>query len=170
MYKVNDTVLYGTHGVCKITDITEKTFDGKTIEYYVLKPVYDEKSTIFVPVNNKALATKMHSVLSPDEIYDLIKTMPEENPIWIENEAVRKERYKEIITAGDRRELVILIKTLFLHQQKQKESGKKLHVTDERFFNDAEKMLYEEIAHVLNIKPEQVLPLIFEQVQIEEKQ
>ena len=34
---------------------------------------------------------------------------------------------------------------------------------------DAEKLLYDEFAHVLSISPEQVLPFIMEQVELEEK-
>ena len=34
---------------------------------------------------------------------------------------------------------------------------------------EAEKMLYEEFAYVLNIRQDQVLPFILEQIQIEEK-
>ena len=44
-----------------------------------------------------------------------------------------------------------------------------MHVADERFLNEAEKLLHEEFAHVLHIKREQVLSFIFEQIKIEER-
>ena len=49
------------------------------------------------------------------------------------------------------------------------EKGKKLHVNDARIFIEAEKMLYEEFAHVLHIEREQVLPFIMEQMEVEKK-
>ena len=90
--------------------------------------------------------------------------------LWIEDEKERKVVYKEILERGDRKELVGMIKALHLHEQKQKEKGRKLHMADERFFKTAEKVLYDEFALVLNIQPEQVLPFIMQQIHLEEKQ
>jgi CarD family transcriptional regulator len=168
LYQVGNTIMYGSQGAFKIAEITEKNLDGKVLEYYVLKPVIDDKSITLVPVNEAAIA-KMRRVLSVDEIYSLIKAMPDENTIWIEDERTRKGQYKEIIARGDRTELVRLIKTLYFHQQEQHAKKKKLHVEDEKLMKNAEKMLYGEFAHVLNIKPEQVLPFIMEQLAVEEK-
>ena len=63
---------------------------------------------------------KMRKVLSKDEIMQLIKKMPEEGNIWIEDSDERKESYKKILESGERTELVKLIKTLHTHKQKQK--------------------------------------------------
>ena len=45
-----------------------------------------------------------------------------------------------------------------------------MHAIDRYFMKEAEKRLHEEFAYVLNIKPEEVIPFITEQVNIEEKQ
>lgn len=170
MHSINETILYGAQGVCRVTAITEKNYDGKNSKYYALKPIYDESSTtIFVPLENKTLTAKMRRVLSTDEIYELIRSIPDETTIWIENENERRDRYKEILRSGNRENLIRLIKTLYLHEQSQKENGKKLHATDEYFFKEAEKMLYDEFAHVLCIKRDQVLPFIFHQIQVEQR-
>ena len=34
MYKIGSIVVYGTEGLCKICDITERTFGKETSEYY----------------------------------------------------------------------------------------------------------------------------------------
>ena len=62
-----------------------------------------------------------------------------------------------------------MIKALYLHQQKQQEKGKHLHAADERVFKEAEKILYDEFALVLQIRPEQVVPFIAEKMQIQGK-
>ena len=167
MFQVNDMIVYGAHGVCRIAEIEERDFNGSSIEYYILKPVYDEKATIFVPVLNDRLTAKMQRVLSKDEIEALIESMPNEDTLWIENEMQRKERYKEIVSRGDRTELVGMIKALYLHQQKQLAKGRKLHSADERLLREAEKMLYDEIAMVLHIKPDQVVSYISRQLPAE---
>ncbi|MGN0625751.1 MAG: hypothetical protein ACI4I8_05750, partial [Oscillospiraceae bacterium] len=78
--------------------------------------------------------------------------------------------YQQILSGGDRTELIKMIKALYFHQKEQQKNGKRLHIPDERFLKDAENMLYEEFAYVLKIRKEQVLPFIMEQVQIAEKQ
>ena len=49
MYKVNDTVLYNTHGVCKIVGISEKDFGGNHTACYALKPVHSILSADLYP-------------------------------------------------------------------------------------------------------------------------
>lgn len=169
MYQIGDAVLYGTQGVCRIAEITQKTLNKTVVEYYVLKPVYCDHSTIYIPVQNAELTGKMRRVLSEEEVSDIIHAMPFEESIWIEDEAERKERYRDIILRGNRMELVKMIKALHAHQQQQQARGKKMHQADERFLKEAEKMLYDEFALVLHIEPNQVLPFIQEQIEVEER-
>ena len=49
-----------------------------------------------------------------------------------------------------------LVRTLYLHKEKQIERGKKLHACDDRFLKTAEKMINDEFAMVLHIDPDQV--------------
>lgn len=165
MYSVGAVVIYKNEGVCRITDTVTKRFRDNNIEYYVLKPIHKENSEIFVPKNNSVLVEKMRRVLSKDEIMELIKEMPKESNIWIENSDERKESYKKILESGERTELVKLIKTLYTHKQKQKKSGKKLHIADEKILKDAERMLYDEFAYVLDIPHNEVVPFISGQLQ-----
>lgn len=168
-FQVNDVVLYGTEGVCRISEITTQDFMGESTEYYVLKPVYSTGSTVFVPVANETLTAKMRRILSPEEIYALIRAMPDEELAWISDDGERRTRCREIVQAGDRRALVGLIKSLHLHGDRQRERGRKLHAADERFLREAEKILYEEFAHVLNIKRDEVLPFILEQIDVQSR-
>lgn len=160
MYKIGDTVIYKSEGVCTVGDIVVKAFREKEMEYYVLKPVYKENSEVFVPKNNTELTSKMRQILTRQEIISLIKSMPEESDIWIDDENQRKSYYKQLIANGDRTELIRLIKTLFNYKEKQKNAGRKLHTTDEKFLKDAEKILYDEFAYVLNISQKEVIPFI----------
>jgi CarD family transcriptional regulator len=171
MYRVNDAVLYGTQGVCKITEISEKNLCGKPTEYYVLKPVQDDKATIFVPINSEIASMNMHPVMSAEEVYTLIKNMPGADFIWIEEDVIRRNRYQEILTGGDRMELVKLIKTLHQHQQRQRDKGKgkEMPLAEKHMLKEAEKILHGEFAYVLNMKYEQVLPFIIEQMQVENR-
>lgn len=56
-----------------------------------------------------------------------------------------KEKYTKILKSGDNKQLVKLIRTLYL----EKVEVKKLYVNDEKIMTDAEKLLHEEFALVL---------------------
>ena len=169
MYQVGETVLYGMDGVCKILEIAAKDFGKGPTDYYILKPVYSNGSTIFVPTGSEELTAKMRRVLSAEEIYALIEAMPEEDTIWIDDENQRKQRYQEILHSDDREGMVQLIKTLYLKQQELQARGRKLQAADERAKEEAERILYEEFAHVLSIQRDQVLPFIMRQLEPEER-
>jgi CarD family transcriptional regulator len=169
LYNIDDIILYGTHGVCRIAEISERDFTGDSLEYYVLRPIYLGKSTIFIPVNSETLTSKMWRLLSVEEIYSLVKTMPGESSIWIEDEKERYTRFREILSCGDRLELMRLIKTLYLYRKSPSCKAGKLRSTDEKFLDDAERIVFGEFAHVLNIKREQVLQFILKQLEGGEK-
>lgn len=164
MYSVNDTVMYSSYGVCMISAIEERDFSGEKLEYYVLRPVGDSKNTFYVPVKNEKLTAQMRKVITKDEIDSLLRIMPDDNDIWIEDENQRREEYRRIIREGDRKELVMLIKTLYLYQKSRRDQRKKLHSADEHFLKDAESMLYDEFAFVLGIEKDKVVDYIREHI------
>ena len=152
MFHVNDVILYSSQGVCEIVDVDEKIFGGVKRTYYVLKPVGDNGTTIFVPTDNEVLLKKIRKLLSEAEINALIDSMPNEETIWIANESERRECYNKILASGDHLELIKMIKAIYLHKQELEANKKRLHVMDERFFKDAEQMLYNEFQYVLKLR------------------
>lgn len=154
-FAVNDLVSYKTSGVCRISEIKECTFGGVCGEYYILNPVYDGKSVIFVPVDSP-LSDKMRKLLTKAEVDEIIDTMPQDAFDWIENDRERSEKIKEVTTSGDRARIARMIKTLWLRRKALAERGKKLRITDEAALHSAEKILYDEFAYALGIAREDV--------------
>lgn len=151
MFQVNDVIIYGTQGVCRITGTEEKMLGGKKKTYFVLKPVSDQGSTIFAPTDNELVLKKMRRLLTKDEIYKLIDSMRSENAVWVENENERRELYRSILAKGDHLELIKMIKAIYAHKKEREAEGKRLHMSDERFFKDAEQVLYNEFQYVLDL-------------------
>ena len=151
MFQVNDVIIYDAQGVCKITNIEEKSIGGAKKTYFVLKPVGDKGSTIFAPTDNAVVLKKMRRLLTKDEIHKLIDSMPAENAVWVANENDRKELYKNILAKGNRLELIKMIKAIYAHKKEREAEGKRLHMSDERFFKDAEQILYNEFQYVLEL-------------------
>ncbi|MEZ3420605.1 MAG: CarD family transcriptional regulator [Eubacterium sp.] len=151
MYKIGDLFIYGANGACKIADIKTENFNRNEKIYYILVPVFDIKETIFVPADNEQLVSKMKKILSPAEIQDLIKTIPDKESIWIENVNLRRETYKKIINTANRDALFSLIKTLYERRKELKLLGKNLSVCDENLLRQAQNIIHSEIAAVLEI-------------------
>lgn len=164
MYNINDTVIYGANGVCRIAEICEKDFSGTSKEYYILRPISNKAMTIFVPVGNKILTDRMRRILSAEEICELINETANEPVTWIDDDSERKEHYRTVISSADRRALLRMIRELYIHKQEQLSKGRKAHSADEQFLKEAEKLLYSEFALVLNIKPDQVPKFIAEKI------
>ena len=154
MFKINDYVIYNSMGVYKIIDIREeKDINDNDTEYYILKPVYGNNLTIKTPVNNTKVF--MREILKKEEVLTLIKSLPEQETAWIDDDRKR---------TGDSEEWAKLIKTIYLEKQKKSVDGKKLMKADEDIMKIAEKNLYEEFAVALNIQPEEVVSYILEHV------
>lgn len=152
MYQIVDCFLYGREGVCTITDIVTRKIKGEEKKYYVLAP-QDHHITIFIPIDNKQAVLKMRQVLSKEAIYKLIKAMPDNETIWIEDKNVRKQKYNNIIVNGNHEQLVKLIKTLYLQREKQLKLGKNFHVQDQQFLDTCEKILNQtRLFHLLSIQ------------------
>ena len=160
MYKIGSIVVYGTEGLCKICDITERTFGKETMEYYVLAPVENGAETIFVPKNNEKILKRMRPILSRERATELLEAPPSELGKWVENDRERQQMYKHVLLCGSSEDLLRMTRALYLHQIELLERGRKLHAADERFLKEAEKMLFEELAYVFDITVAEVLPLI----------
>lgn len=166
MLKVNDTVLYGARGMCRVLGTEDMNFDDSKVKCYVLQPLYGD-TTIFVPVCNQDVLKKK-PLLTADEIHEMIMTMPDEPLIWIEDDKERKEAFENILVEGDHSRLIQLIKTLYQNKKDRQAMSKKPPVADERMLREAERILFDEFAMVLDIDREEVLPMIRETLHAQE--
>ncbi len=164
-FNKGEYVSYGNKGICVILGIVEREICGKTGEYFELQPVYEEGVKLFVPVENKELYGKMKKLVSGKEIDEIIREIASEPEEWVESDSMRREKFRKIISGGNRRELMRLIRSVYNHKESLRGTTRKLHVADERFMKEAEKLLHEEFAFVLGIDPSQVIPYITKQVE-----
>ena len=160
MLELNSYVMYGDNGVCLVADKKKERFAGETKEYFILRPVNNSSSTFYVPTDNDKLLSKMRKILSKDEILEIVHSLPDESTQWVDDNKDREALYEEIFDRGDRKELLLLIKNIYEHKKERKEQGKKLWTIDENAMKHAEKLVYEEFAVVLGIKPGEVLDFI----------
>ncbi len=160
MYSVDEYVIYGASGVCKIAEMKKERVKGVTKEYYVLKPVFSENSTVYVPTDSEMLVGKIRPVISANELDKVLASVADRADGWIENDNERAEKYKETLRSGNRSEIIEIIRVIHRRQKELLAKGKHLHVADERLKRDAQTPLCSEIAYVKSISPEEALTLI----------
>lgn len=156
MFQVNDIVVYGRHGVCRITDIgtISMSMADRRKLYYTLKPLFGHDAVIYVPVDRED--SVMRPVMTNQEAKELIGEIPDIECTWSVNEREREAQYKEALRTCDGRELVKIIKLLYQRKQIRVRQGKKMTSVDERYFHQAQERLYEELGYALDISRENV--------------
>ena len=156
MFQIGDQVVYGIHGICRIVDLAERTVDRKKIPYFVLEPADQPGAQFFVPSQNPAALAKLRRVLDRQELDALLASQEVRQDCWIADENRRKQRYRELISGGDRVALLQMIGALHRHKKEQAEAGRKFHLCDENFLRDAERLLNAEFSLILGIQPSEV--------------
>lgn len=155
MYQIGDQVVYGIHGVCCVVEQEERVIDRKRVTYLVLEPVGRDGSRYLVPTHNAAAMAKLRKKLSREELEDLLKSETIRVDGWITDENQRKQTYRELISSGDLAKLMQMVHTLYRHKNAQAAAGRKVHLCDENFLRDAEKLLASEAAIVLGMEYDQ---------------
>ena len=163
MFEVNDIVLYNRTDVCRIEVIRNMPFMGdERIDYYVLKPVYEESSgssTLYVPIT--ADENRLRRAFSAQELKDMLNTDVEQVE-WIENSMLRKKAYNDILSRNHPAELIGLIRTMQQKSAEKMQAGQKLSESDEKYLTSAEKRLFPLFKYILNTDWDTFLNLILQ--------
>lgn len=151
MFEIGDFIVYGNNGICEVKDITTISMKDapKDRLYYLLSPLHRKESKIFTPVDNGK--TVMRAVLTKEEADALIDDIPDIEELWVSNDKLREEKYKETMRSCECRNWIKIIKTLYLRKQERIAQGKKTTAMDDRYLRMAEDNLYSELAFALGI-------------------
>ena len=165
---IGDCIHYGGHGVCRICGRETKSLGHTSRDYYLLQPVGDSKTTLYLPVDAQPERVRLRHVLTAREIFHLVEQEQENPPSWISDSRQRRQVCGETIRSGDAGALIHLVKNIHAHEA-QMPSGKYLPLSDQEMLQSAENQLYNEFQFVLNIAREQVLPFILGQCRVTAK-
>lgn len=144
MYKINDYVVYKKE-VCKIVDIKEKYFNNN--DYYVLVPIDDESLHVEIPIKNNKF---LRDLIKKEDVEKIINSIPDIDIIESDDKLLENE-YKILMNKGDHEDLIKIIKTTYLRNKERIDSKRKVSDKDNRYFELAEKYLYNEFSIVLNM-------------------
>lgn len=154
MFHCGDLIVYGNNGVCEVTDIAplENSTDNRI--YYILKNRLSN-GVAYVPVDSPVY---MRAVMSKDEVQNIISAIPTLKTDEFENINVRDASrvYRETLQTYDTLKIVALIKHIIASCEKKREQGKKITTTEERFLDQAKKVIESEFSVALNIEIDEV--------------
>lgn len=160
MFSVGDYVMKTSKGVCHIDDITHLEMAGvdKNKLYYVMTPVDGKASTLYVSVDTAD--SNIRAAMTQDQATNVIDSIPTIKEAWIENDKVREQQYKEAVRSGSPEALISIIKTIYSRKKLREDQGKKNTAVDERYFKQAEELLYAEIAFALGRDKSEICEMI----------
>lgn len=156
MFEKGDYVICGNNGICSVQDITTLNISGvdKTRKYYLLKPVYQSGSTVYIPLDTAEQS--LRKALTKTEADALIDSIPDIPLIPLADEKTLERTYKEYMHDGSCEALVKLIKTIYLRKEKRILKGAKITAVDSRYFKLAEDFLYSELSVSLGLSRDEV--------------
>ena len=155
MFQIGDYVVYGIHGVCRVIGMEKQLVNRKRAMYMVLQPLAQSESRFYLPAENPTALAKLKTVLSKDELQELLSSDLIRQDDWIADENRRKQYYRELIGSGDRVSLLRMVSNLYRYKNTQLAAGRKFHLSDDNFLRDAEKLLSSEISLVMNLSLEE---------------
>lgn len=144
-------VVYGKTGVCRLLDKQVMSFGNGSAEYYVLAPVSDERSSVYVPCDNPKLMERLRRLLKPQQITDILDGVDEGQIDWIDDRTERQVAFRQIVGSDDHLQLMRLIRCLYCKKQEKQAAGKRLSAMDESYLQDAVRLVEEEFAIALDI-------------------
>ena len=110
MFELGELVVCGSKGVCTVEEVTKLNMPGVNRErdYYVLKPVYNFGTTVYIPVDTGN--DSMRKILSLEEAKELIHTIRDIQPITIANDKLLEQEYRGCLKTNLCEEWVKIIK------------------------------------------------------------
>ncbi|MDO5560349.1 MAG: CarD family transcriptional regulator [Oscillospiraceae bacterium] len=163
MLTQGEYVMYNGLKLCRFDGVFKKKFDGLNEKtYYKLTPSDNESSVYYV--SQDKIDEKIRKLHTKDEVYSIIDSMPDIEPVWYDNNNERKMAFQSLLKSNDYKSLILIIRSVYIHSKHQSELGKKTSAVDETVMKTAENIIYQEFSHVLGITVSEVKDFISERL------
>ena len=164
MFEIGDFVIKANNGICRVDDIGHLDISSANKErlYFFLTPLNETSTKVYVPTDK--VNNGLRRVITEDEAWKFIESIPEIDEAWITDDKQREQKYKEAIQSCDPQKLMSIIKSMYARIQKRTAQGKKSTSVDEHFFKIAENNLYTELAFAIGKNKEDMQNIISEKI------
>jgi CarD family transcriptional regulator len=161
-FKEKQQVVYPLQGVGEILSIEEREFRDKTLLYYI---IYLEVSdmTVMVPVD-KAEDLGIRPIVPRKEAHKALTLISESYEPVPADWKMRYQMNLDLLKQGSVIDIATVVRTLY-HRSKVKE----LPILERKLFDNALKLLVDEVSFSLRKKKEDVEEMVFEKLDAEVK-
>ncbi|MGG0655730.1 CarD family transcriptional regulator [Rummeliibacillus pycnus] len=164
MYSNGDLIIYSSHGICHIDEVSESTFNDHTKLYYVLHPIDKEGLIIRIPVDSAESC--FMPLVNAQESKALIKQFSSKGVDWIDNNSNRVRMFENTINNGNRYDIVSLLITLLRKKSEFALLERKLSNQDNKFLEFIQHTLFAEMAVALQTTPATIEALALKEMNL----
>ena len=159
MYNIGAYVSYRAEGICVVSEIRSQKFGmlNEHKDFYILSPLRDSNSKLFVPTDSEELVSKMRPLCSADDVNALAESILQKRFDWELQARRRSNFFKNILADGDRAALIQLIHTICEREKELSQIGKHVTQSDMTALERAKRMLVNEFSFTTDIIDEQKL-------------
>ena len=155
---IGDYVVHWSGKVCLIQEKSRMNLDGTEKDYLILTSFRDPGERIYVPEEKKD--TVLRPVISLDDARELIRRLPDIEPLEVKNERQREQEYKKAFYSQDNVALIQVAKDLYRRRRARSAIGKSLPSRDAQMMEMVEKSFEEEMAVALGVDARKVRGII----------
>lgn len=176
MFAIGDRVVHNEYGICRITGISERQFPGQDRKvYYEMVPLSDDGygTTFFTSVDHGG---KLRSPMTQEQIFEMIDTMPAIEPLSIVPTGNRildmentKNTYTVLMRSGKPADLVLLLRTIYRKGKQLSAQRKRISEFEAYARDNSERLLYGEIAGVMDIPVHSVERFITKRIETKDE-
>ena len=159
-FQVDQEVVYPLQGVGKVLEIEERLFKEEMLLYYI---IYLEVSdmTVMVPVD-KAEELGIRAIVSKAESEKALNLISEDYEPVSTDWKLRYQMNLDLLKSGSVMDIATVVRTLY-HRSKVKE----LPILERKLFDNALKLLVDEVSFSIDKSKEDVEALVFSRLDSE---
>ena len=175
MFAVGDKVVHNEYGICRITEISTRQFPGQDKkDYYEMVPLADDGygTTFYTAVDHGG---KLRPPMTQEQILDMIDSMPTIEPLMIASTGNRmvdmenvKNAYNSLMRSGNPSDWVQLLRTIYRNGKQLSAQRKRITEFEAHARDNSVRLLYGEIAGVMEIPVHSVEKFITERIETKE--
>lgn len=159
-YTPGTLILYGRTGVCQVEGVSEKKLPGEKEPtlFYLLRPLY-QSGTIWAPVEKVENGTIFsRPLMTRDQARTFIEALPSlpATPYHSQNINQLKDHYRQQLQSLTSQDMALLMRSIYAKRQEAESRRQKISAVDQRFMEEAEGLLYGELAAALGIGRDEV--------------
>lgn len=160
MYANGALILYGRTGVCRVESVTERRLPGEkqTAPYYLMRPLY-QSGTIVAPVEKVEDGTLFsRPIMDREQAQAFIQALPTvpAEPYYNSNLNQLRDHYRQQLQSFSCMDTARLLRSIYAKKREAESRNRKLGALDQRFMDEAESILYGELAATLDIGRDEV--------------